>query len=1181
MSLFARHWEPDGRDSLSPRGRLLLSIVVTGIVGFLLEFIGIEVLNVFDNSDPATLYIVTGIWAFGLGPVIHFLRRSSMLIPMAIVGALFAALVLFNHYSFIEWAFVPGEGFREIGLRAPRIWEFRDGQLLGIRHPLLIALVAGIIETIVVPVSIVLQRLVTIGRVPKREVPLEEVEETFRSSVGSADELKVKHDFGFHFMRFIFFAYGAYFVYMIIGLLVNGRTLPVVEMFFINSPETVNSVMKLTLMIGMANLAAFNRDVRREAATILFIGHMISVGASLALYFAYPVNPVFPNEQGFLLSSVVGDGVLLVVLVYYMVKPRPERLDLWHMEDVELRSPASTVMRAYFLVFASLFSLFTLAIVYFRTMGNPESGLGAVFGGPDPLVSNSLTKYGTLAAIGWFLFARPRLRKYFVPTLTLAFSFSIAATIYYGLQGTTVLISRLGTEVELPWFMMQHIIVDGGGLLLLLAIRRWQYKVDFQIAALSPGSAECVILLHHAFRETSQHPADAAFETLRRIDDQVATMRGRRRGMVGFPFWLVERFSPTLCGLRPSFSTMSREEARRTMRRYFLRPSYERAKALSGELADLLASIGDIVHALLTLAYFSGSHGQAQVGYVLPNARKRLQPDIPTERPPDGAEPLPLPKDLNDPVAHKPATPEAEEVKLLTPRIGSRAGANGNSSVPDEVDYCIIGSGAGGAVLAYRIAQARGGQDSICVLERGGYYAPNEDFSDDEMQMIRTLYTDGGLQTTRSFDFTILQGECVGGTTVINNAVCFRMPELSRGEWESFGIETEGMDSHYDRIAQEIRIETVKPNAVNRQVEELLTKGVEGYNASLAGERLTPVDRVAGNFNECTGCGLCNLGCRRLRKLSMLETYIPWSRAHGVQICPNVGAVACETEGSGARKRVTSVTVRTGHGEYKKIRVRKALVVAAGAVGSSRFLMRSGVGGPGVGKGLSCNFAVPPIVEFDRQINAYDGLQISLFAVPESHDAIFETTFNPPGAHAISMLHRFGRHARMMDAYTRSANFTALVGGDPAGTVSFKRDFLFGRAVEWKPTENDVLRIKKAMTTIMRIAREAGATRIHLPTIPVLEIPLDASLESAIERFNRVLRGPDYFNFITAHPQGGNMMAADTFSERVLDTDFRVRDCENLYVCDASVFPRGVRVNPQWTIMALASMAGERIVAQT
>jgi choline dehydrogenase-like flavoprotein len=58
-------------------------------------------------------------------------------------------------------------------------------------------------------------------------------------------------------------------------------------------------------------------------------------------------------------------------------------------------------------------------------------------------------------------------------------------------------------------------------------------------------------------------------------------------------------------------------------------------------------------------------------------------------------------------------------------------------------------------------------------------------------------------------------------------------------------------------------------------------------------------------------------------------------------------------------------------------------------------------------------------------------------------------------------------------------------------------------------------------------------------------------------------------------------MASDSFNERVVDTDFRVKDTENLYVCDASIFPRGVKVNPQWTIMAAASLASEKIISKT
>jgi choline dehydrogenase-like flavoprotein len=204
-----------------------------------------------------------------------------------------------------------------------------------------------------------------------------------------------------------------------------------------------------------------------------------------------------------------------------------------------------------------------------------------------------------------------------------------------------------------------------------------------------------------------------------------------------------------------------------------------------------------------------------------------------------------------------------------------------------------------------------------------------------------------------------------------------------------------------------------------------------------------------------------------------------------------------------------------------------------------------------------------------------------MFAAPDSFDAIFETTFFPPGSHSIALPLYFDRHAAMMQSYRQAANFTALVGSDPGGTISRKRDVLFGRAVEWEQTTADMLRIKQALATIVRIAKAAGGKRILLPTHPVLEIDLGADVDQTLQNFDRTLSEKSYFNFVTAHPQGGNLMAADSFDERVVDLDFRVRDCENLFVCDASIFPRGIRVNPQWTIMSLASEAAERIAKLT
>ena len=69
------------------------------------------------------------------------------------------------------------------------------------------------------------------------------------------------------------------------------------------------------------------------------------------------------------------------------------------------------------------------------------------------------------------------------------------------------------------------------------------------------------------------------------------------------------------------------------------------------------------------------------------------------------------------------------------------------------------------------------------------------------------------------------------------------------------------------------------------------------------------------------------------------------------------------------------------------------------------------------------------------------------------------------------------------------------------------------------------------------------------------------------------------FSFGSAHPQGGNPMSADPRTG-VVDTNFAVHGFDNLFVCDASIFPSSVTVNPISTIMALADYAAPRILAR-
>ena len=233
---------------------------------------------------------------------------------------------------------------------------------------------------------------------------------------------------------------------------------------------------------------------------------------------------------------------------------------------------------------------------------------------------------------------------------------------------------------------------------------------------------------------------------------------------------------------------------------------------------------------------------------------------------------------------------------------------------------------------------------------------------------------------------------------------------------------------------------------------------------------------------------------------------------------------------------------------------------------------------------MSCNFAFPVAFDFGERVAAFDGEQITMGAIDPQNRAIFETYFNPPGAFALSVPFFFERHRRFMLDYARLINFGALVGSEPNGRVERAADLLNGQAFTWKLGERDRDHIRYALGTLLEIGLAAGARRAVVPTQPGIEIALTAA---NVARFRQAI---DAYPLVTtdlllttAHPQGGNVMAgpgvdAATRDARVVDDRFRVSGFDNVFVADASVFPTSLTVNPQWTIMAMSSLASTSVL---
>jgi choline dehydrogenase-like flavoprotein len=126
--------------------------------------------------------------------------------------------------------------------------------------------------------------------------------------------------------------------------------------------------------------------------------------------------------------------------------------------------------------------------------------------------------------------------------------------------------------------------------------------------------------------------------------------------------------------------------------------------------------------------------------------------------------------------------------------------------------------------------------------------------------------------------------------------------------------------------------------------------------------------------------------------------------------------------------------------------------------------------------------------------------------------------------------------------------------------------------VQYAVAPDDFERLKSGMKLVGRIAFAAGGVAVYPSTFSSRAILRESDIDAVID----AIRNPEDVSLTSAHPQGGNPMSDDP-GLGVVDTGFRVHGFDNLYVCDASVFPTSVRVNPQLTVMAMAEYAAGRI----
>lgn len=495
-----------------------------------------------------------------------------------------------------------------------------------------------------------------------------------------------------------------------------------------------------------------------------------------------------------------------------------------------------------------------------------------------------------------------------------------------------------------------------------------------------------------------------------------------------------------------------------------------------------------------------------------------------------------------------------------------------------ECDVCIVGSGAGGGVVA---AQLAGTGLSVVVLEAGPADQAAE-FTQRELEGTQRLYHGAGLTSTRDAALSILAGRCLGGGTAINWQTSLRTPDFIRDEWsDRSGIELFRSDEFsraLDDVSARISVSTTE-STVNRN-NACLARGCTALGYDHA--------PIARNSQGCdtSQCGYCTFGCRLGGKRSTTVTFLcDAQQGADAIIVADCWAERIVIE----RGQVVGVraSVRPQSGERVDLTVRASrVVVCAGGLESPALLERSGLEMPQLGRNLYLHpttavaglyaervepWRGPPQTVVCSELARADGnFGVRLETAP-AHPGIFG--FAAPWTNARS-------YRRLMQRAGDVGAIIVLTRDRASGRVQARRDGSV--AVSYRPGKVECALLARGIAGATRVHVAAGAQEVHtLHTRGLSFAPSATTSERDLDRFcERIMAervDANWSLLFSAHQMGTCRMGRDQKSA-VCDERGAVFGVRGLYVADASAFPASSGVNPMLTIMALAQCVASGIV---
>jgi choline dehydrogenase-like flavoprotein len=519
------------------------------------------------------------------------------------------------------------------------------------------------------------------------------------------------------------------------------------------------------------------------------------------------------------------------------------------------------------------------------------------------------------------------------------------------------------------------------------------------------------------------------------------------------------------------------------------------------------------------------------------------------------------------PLSAPPATPKP--IRPVQPQ--------GDPAVLDA-DAVVIGSGAGGGVIAGILA-AQG--KHVVVLEAGGYY--NEaDFNQYELWAYQNLYRAGGLSGTADGSVSLMTGSNLGGGTTINWTNCIKTRPSVRQEWARDhgleGLDGPDFDRHLDAVWTRLGVndQCSDYNGPHKRLQEACAN--LGYNFR----------RVTRNADPSTydprSAGFMAFGDQSGSKMGTLKTYLEDAYEHGAEFVVRCRADRVLVEGGRATGVEATYTDASG-AQARLVVSAPTVVVAAGALDSPALLLRSGIGGPAVGRYLRLHPGTAVAGVYDEPQQSWwgppqTGLSDQFADLEEGYGFLIECAPANPGLSAAVIPWASGQEVKnLLQLQPNASPFVILIRDRGHGTVTIDEA---GSPVHQYHLEDplDEGHFRRGLRELVLLHHAAGARKIYSLHARALSWDRDAGDDIAdfAQRVHDGSLAPHEHATFSLHHMGSCRMGADPATS-VANPWGELHDVKGVWIGDGSAFPTATGTNPMISVMALAHRTAEAIAA--